>query len=200
MNSVCFRALEPEDAISIYKWMNDFTLMKDAVGMSRFVSSEECRQWVSKRMIHDPYNFCFAICINDESKKLIGYMSLNNVHYINSSAETGAILIGDKNYRDGISWIESILYIHYFAFEVLHLNRLYGSHLLTQKVSASITDLFFWKNEGIQRQAIYKNGKYQDLSHESILKDEYFIHKDKGEYTVNSIIKRLKILHNNKLD
>lgn len=196
--TVCFRTIELEDAELIFKWMNDHEMMKNAVGMPRPKSMQECKDWTLAASNHNPYNYSFAICLNDESKRMIGYMTLINIHFINSSAETGAIVIGDNNYRDGISWIESLLYLHYFAFEVLHLNRLYGAHLLTQKVSDSINDLFFWKNEGTFRKAVYKNGLFQDLSYESILCDEYFEHKNKGDYTVASIIKRLRILRKNK--
>lgn len=197
LKSVMFRALEPSDCESVYKWMNDNEMLKDAVGMPRPKSMQECLDWIISASKHNPYNYNFAICLNDDSKKIIGYMTLINIHYINSSAETGAIVIGEKNYRDGITWIESILFLHYFAFEVLHLNRLYGSHLLSQKVSDLIPDLFFWEREGIQRQAIYKNGCYQDLSNESLLKDEYFCHKNNDELTVKSVIKRLKAFRKN---
>ena len=196
---VFFRALEPEDSELIYKWMNDYDMMKDAIGLPRPKSMQECKDWVMTFSKHSPYNYAFAICINDETKKKIGYMTLNNIHYINSSAETGAIVI-DREYRDGITWIESILYLHYFTFEVLHLNRLYGYHLLSQKVSDSITDLFFWKQEGVLRQAIYKNGQYLDLSCEAILQDEYLFHKSAGEYTIHAIIRRLKTLKKNVSD
>jgi RimJ/RimL family protein N-acetyltransferase len=196
--TVYFRAIEPEDAEYIYMWMNDHEMMRDAVGMPRPKSMQECREWAISASKHNPFNYSFAICTNDKSNKIIGYTTLTNIHFINSSVETGAIVIGDRNYRDGITWIESVLYLHYFAFEILHLNRLYGSHLLSQKVSDSITDLFFWQHEGILRQAVYKNGKYHDLSSEALLKDEYFKHKNNGEYTVSSVLERLKVLRKNK--
>ncbi|NCC18143.1 MAG: N-acetyltransferase [Bacteroidia bacterium] len=198
LKTVYFRAIEPDDVEYIYIWMNDHEMMKDAVGMPRPKSMQECREWTISSSNHNPYSYSFAICTNDNSKKIIGYMTLTNIHFVNSSVETGAIVIGDRNYRDGITWIESVLYLHYFTFEILHLNRLYGSHLLSQKVSHLITDLFFWKNEGILRQAVYKNGEYQDLSIDALLKDEYFKHKNNGEYIVSSVIKRLKVLRKNK--
>ena len=50
----------------------------------------------------------------------------------------------------------------------------------------------FMQQEGILRQAAYKNGQYYDLSYAGILRDEYFAHKEAGDYEIMSIIRRLK--------
>ncbi len=198
MSSVYFRSLEPSDAELIYKWQNDQEMMKNAVGLARPWSMTECRNWIEAKTKHDPYNYWFAICLNDGSGKMIGYTGVNSIHYINSSATCNAIVIGEKEYRDGITWIDTYLLIFDFVFNKLHLNRYYGQHSETQKITDFAEQLFFFTKEGVGREAIYLNGKYIDIYYKSLLRREYLEHLEKGDYELMAIIKRFKKLNKNK--
>ena len=109
--SVYFRAFEEEDAELIYKWMNDDELKKLSVGVNRRLCHDEALDWVKARMRDDRNNVWWAICAKD-TNRLIGYMSLNNIHYINRSADFGGLVIGDKEYQDGCAWVESYLFLY----------------------------------------------------------------------------------------
>ena len=52
-------------------------------------------------------------------------------------------------------------------------------------------DVVFYVREGIQREAIFKNGRFYDVSSVAILKKDYLKHKEAGEYEVKNIIKRI---------
>ncbi len=194
MSSVFFRALELEDLPFIHKWMNDQEMLKDAIGMKRPMSMVECKEWLERRVKPDTYNFWFAICLNDESKQIIGYTGVNSIHYVNSSATCDAVVIGEKEYRDGISWIETYLFIFDFIFNKLHLNRFYGEHSETQKTTSATEQLFFLTREGIGREALYMHGRYINVVYKSLLRREYLKHLNNGEYELSSIIKRIKLL------
>ena len=189
--TVYFRTFEEEDAPLIYQWMNDDELKKLSVGLNRRRSREEAWNWVRCRMEHDQYNYWWAICAKD-TNKMIGYMSLNSIHYINRSADFGGIIIGDNNYNDGFAWMESYLFIMEYAFEQLGMNRLYGSSIVGHKQSNFAGDLFLFELEGILRQAIYKNGRYYDMRISSILREEYNKYKAEGEYEMKAILRRLR--------
>ena len=135
--------------------------------------------------------YWWAICAKD-TNKMIGYMSLNSIHYINRSADFGGIIIGDNNYNDGFAWMESYLFIMEYAFEQLGMNRLYGSSIVGHKQSNFAGDLFLFELEGILRQAIYKNGRYYDMRISSILREEYNKYKAEGEYEMKAILRRLR--------
>lgn len=193
-SSVTFRAFELEDAELIYIWHNDVEMMKNAVGMERFWSKQMCEDWVKARMQSNPFNFWFAICLNDESKKMIGYFGINNIHFINGSATCDAIVIGDKQNRDGISWIETYLYMLYYVFEVLHLHRFYGHHMVTQQQTSFIVDLLYFRREGIAKECFYKNNEYIDSENCALLASEYFEHKNNGDYQMHKLIRRFSKL------
>ena len=189
--SVYFRAFEEEDIDSIYDWKNDDELNAMTVGLNRKICRDDVAAWVRSKMPHNPYETFWAIC-SIETKKIIGYAQLTQIHYINSSANFSGIVIGDKNYHSGLPWLETYLFIMEYAFERLGLNRLYGSSILGHKQSNAIGPILFWTREGVARQAVFKNGKFYDMKISSLLKNEYFMHKEKGDYELMAIIKRIK--------
>ena len=73
-------------------------------------------------------------------------------------------------------------------------NPIYGESLLGHKISNLVEDLMFMTREGIFRQAAFKNGRFYDISYAAILKDEYFAHKEAGDYEMPAVIRRLKKL------
>ena len=189
--TVYFRTFEEEDVDLIYKWMNDDELKKLSVGLNRRMSKEECENCILARKHHNPYQVWWAICAID-TDKMIGYASITNIHYINSSAETGAVLIGDSEYNDGFAWLETVYHMFEYAFESLGLNRVYGESLVGHPMSNRIGKIMFMTTEGILRQAAYKNGRFYDLQMDSILRDEYFAHRDAGDYDIIKTIRRLR--------
>lgn len=193
---VFFRAFEEEDIDAVYRWKNDDELNKMTVGLNRKICREDVAKWVRSKMPHNPYEVYWAICANDESKKIIGYAQLTEIHYINSSAYFSGIMIGDREYQDGFAWLETYLFVLEYAFERLGLNRLYGSSIVGHKQSNLAGDLFLFTLEGVMRQAVYKNGRFYDARISSILKDEYLFYKEQGEYEIKAILRRLKQLRN----
>ena len=152
---------------------------------------EEDLRWMNSVKDHHPYNAYWAIC-SKENGKMIGYASLVNIHYINSSAETGAVMIADPDYNDGIAWLESILFMFEYAFERLGLNRVYGKSLMGHRISNRVGPLMFMQVEGIIRQGTFKNGKFYNLQYVGLLKDEYFSHKKAGDYEIIKLVRRLR--------
>lgn len=190
--TVCFRAFEEEDIDSIYRWKNDDELNKMTVGLNRKVCRDDVAKWVRSRMPHNLYEVFWAICPKDEPHKIIGYAQLTEIHFINSSANFSGIVIGDRMYQDGFAWLETYLFVMEYAFERLGLNRLYGSSIYGHKDSNGIGGWLYWQKEGVLRQAVFKKGRYYDLVLGSILREEYFAHKNNGDYELKAIFKRIR--------
>ena len=197
-NSVCFREFEERDAESIYKWKNDKKLNSMIVGHFHPITYEEALLWVKGCMGHHEEYVFWAICTNDDKKRIVGWAALAKIDKINQSASTHSIVIADPDYNDGTAWLETEIYMFYYAFEVLKLNRIYGISLVGHKISNQVGELMFMQVEGILRQACYKNGRFYDLQYVGLLKDEYFAHKAAGDYELMAIIRRLKKLRKTK--
>lgn len=195
MNStVCFREFEERDVDAIYKWKNDEKLSQMIVGQFQPITYEDAQKWVKGCMGHHDNFIFWAICTNDDEKRIVGWAALAKIDKVNQSAETHSIVIADPDYNDGFAWLETEILMFNYAFEVLKLNRLYGVSLVGHKISNQVGELMFMKTEGILRQAIYKNDRFYDLQYDAILKEEYFAHKEAGDYELMAIIRRLKKL------
>lgn len=195
--TVYFRAFEEEDAPNIYEWTNNDELKTLSIGLNRRICKDEALEWVKARMRHNPYQAWWAICAVD-SNKMIGYMSLTDVHYINSSANFSGIVIGDKDYQDGFAWIETYLFVYEYAFERLGLNRVYGEAIIEHDTSQMMRKLMYTTTEGLKRQAVYKNGRFYDVTISSLLREEYYDHKKKGDYEILAILKHLRKIKKEK--
>lgn len=77
--SVFFRSFEEDDAKLIHKWKNDFEMFEMTLGMNRKLSLKEVQEWVAEKMKHHHFEVHWAICLNDESQKMIGYTYLSNI-------------------------------------------------------------------------------------------------------------------------
>ena len=123
---------------------------------------------------------------------MIGYTSIVDIHYINRVAFGSGILIGDSDYRDGLAWLETCVFKLEYVFERLNLNRYEGAAITEHPLSVPLAEVLFYITEGIKRQAVYKNGRYYDEAFFAILREDYFMHKNKGDYELKSIMKRLR--------
>lgn len=191
--TVLFRKFEERDIDFIFKCKNDEKLNSMIVGQYHPFSYEEASQWVRNCMKGDRPDLKFwAICTNDVEKRIVGWISLADIDCVNKKCSTNSIVISDPEYNDGFAWLESVLFMFRYAFEVLELNRVYGVSLMGHKMSNRMGPLMFMQTEGILRQAVFKNGKFYDLHYSGILKDEYFAHKEAGDYEIMKLIRRLR--------
>lgn len=189
--TVLFRDFEERDIDFIYRCKNDEKLNSLIVGPYHPFTYEEAVKWVHGCMgEHDTYKF-WAVCTNDEEKRIVGWVSISQIDHTNKSACFYGIVIADEEYRDGMAWIQAYLFVYEYVFEKLGLNRLFGSNLEEQLASYSMGIAMFETIEGIARQAVFKNGKYNNVVHASILRDEYFLHKEQGDFEYKKIISRL---------
>lgn len=189
--TVIFRDFEERDIDFIYRCKNDEKLNSMIVGQYHPFTYEEATQWVHGCMgEHETYKF-WAIATNDDEKRIVGWVSLSQIDYSNKSACFHGIVIGDSDYRDGMAWIESVSFIHEYVFETLKFNRVYGSCRADHKLSKRMAEAMFNYNEGIYREALYSNGLYVDVLAHSLLAREYFEHKEKGDYELSKVIRRL---------
>ena len=198
-NTVYLRLFEPEDYEKTYQWHNDFDIQKSTCGPIRFVSKEIEKSWVLSKATNNQQDIYLAICLI-ENGQMIGWYSISDIDYHNRKCHCSGVVIGDKRYRDGEAYLEAgRLAFGYIVYE-MNMNRISGSCLREHILSRANMEAGFWTLEGIERQAIFKNGQYHDICHYSILRDEYFEHLNKGEYAPElevkrqaQIVKRLRI-------
>lgn len=189
--SICFRDFEERDIDFIYKCKNDEKLNSLIVGQWHPFTHEEATKWVHGCMgEHETYKF-WAVCTNDDVQKIIGWVSLSNIDKENRNVCFHGIVIGDKDYQDGIAWIESYQLIFEKVFLEMQFESLYGSHLSIHTASSIMADSMFMTKDCIEPKAVERNGKFIDLVKVSINKKTYMEHFTNGSYEFAQIQKRV---------
>lgn len=98
---------------------------------------------------------------------LVGTLELFNIDTKNHKAEFGLCF----PVRKGLAGIATRMFLrHVFKSG---FNRIYARVLAENEKAIKRALRFGFKQDGIERQAIHKNGKYLDLIHLSILKEEF---------------------------
>lgn len=190
-NSVFLRAFEPDDYLLINQWRNDFNVQKLVVGRFRYVSPEREKQWVESKMTgEDSKDTYLAVCLNDDSKRMIGYVSVNNIDYINRKAHNGAMVLAGEG-RTSKHLTDTYLLLFDFVFVDLSLHRLSGSYIDNHKKARLMNKMMGWKIEGIEKEAVFKNQAFHDIYHIAMLDSEYFEMLNNGEFEDCSLRKRM---------
>ena len=180
-NTIYLRLFEPDDYETTYMWRNNYDIQKMTCGNLRYISKEMEKNWAQKRSLDNTHDIYLAICLI-ENDKMIGWYSINDIDYLNRKCHCGGIVIGDKQYRDGVAYREAGDLAFQFIINELNMNRISGTCLREHILSRADMEASYWTLEGIERQAIYKNGTYHDICHYAILREEYFEHLKKGDY------------------
>lgn len=196
-DSVFLRGFEMEDALLINKWRNDSKIQNLVSTSFKYVSLEIEKGWVKSKMMDNRKDIYLAICLNDDSRKMVGYVSVNNIDYVNRSADGGGIVIGDKQYQDGEIKYEVGVKIRELVFDHLNMNRFTGACLAEHKISRVMMEACGYKLEGVKRQAIYKNGAYHDQMIYSLLREEYYQLLNNNQYSFMAFAKRIKKIREN---
>lgn len=192
--SVFLRGFNPEDYILINKWRNDRDIQSLTGGTFRYVPLEMEKEWVTRKMMDNVRDIYLAICLNENPELMVGYTSINNIDYIHRSAHGGGIVVGDKNYRDGIIRFEASCLVREHVFEDMNLHRFSAACLSEHLVSRITIEASGFTLEGTKRDAIYKNGKYHDLLQYSLLKEEYELLKNNNAYSIRNYVRNVQLL------
>lgn len=168
---IYLRALELDDYKTIIKWRNDSEIQNLVGGHKYFVSQEKERQWV-ENVINNPEKLVLAICLKSNNKH-IGNIILQNIDWINRSAEM-PIMLGDKSEWNKGYGTEARMMLLKFAFEERGLERICDTVLEENISSLKMHEKCGYKIEGLMRNSVYKNGKFQNQYILAVLKDDFY--------------------------
>ncbi len=168
---IYLRPLEASDAEGSYpNWLNDPKVCQYNSHGDTLYTCEMARAYIAS-VTNNPACCVFAICLISNGQH-VGNVSLQQISQKNQSAEF-AILIGDSSvYSTGIGYEAGQLLLTY-AFTTLKLHRIYcGTHVENIGMRHLALKLGM-KQEGIRRDAIFKNNQFADIVEYGILVHEY---------------------------
>lgn len=179
--SVNLRILAKEDVSKNYiHWFDDSEVCKFN-SHHRFPYSEENLIKYIENLYNSNNNLVLAI-IEKNTNIHIGNISLQNINFINRSAEF-AIIIGEKDYwGKGIAKECGKLILEH-GFNSLNLNRIYCGTSSNNIGMQQLAVFLGFSEEGRRRKAEFKNGEYADVVEYGLLKDEW---NSKFDYNVKN--------------
>jgi len=164
------RGIEKEDLSGpFFQWMNDEVVTRYLIMGSRPNILQNLEDWFEElRKKEDEIVFM----IMSKSNYEIGYCGLYHVSWISRNAEY-RIFIGETDFWNQGYGAEATDLVVSYAFEKLNLNKVWLGVTSENKRATKLYQKCGFKNEGILRQEVYRNGKYYDAIRMSILRAEY---------------------------
>lgn len=156
---VYLRAFEPDDYKTTIKWRKDDVIWDMLGGTKYFVSEAYEKQWI-ENTIFNSKDVKLAVCLV-ENNKHIGNVYMTNINEINRSC-VSHVLIGEKDCWGHGYAREALLLAIDYMFNERNIHRIQANVLVSNVASLKMHEKCGYKLEGTLREAVYKNGKYQD--------------------------------------
>jgi RimJ/RimL family protein N-acetyltransferase len=160
-----------EDLTFINKWRNNKEMIDLLGGPFRYINIETEISWYENYLLSRDSTIRLSIC-NANTNIPIGLVSLTNIDRINQSA-VFHIMIGEQENRGKGAGLFATKGILTHAFCDMNINRVELTVLETNISAINFYSKIGFKQEGIKREAVFKNNKFVNLLLMSILKNDY---------------------------
>ncbi len=170
LSNVRLRKPEPKDLAPLYEQKNDPEVAGLLGGFSSGYARADLADWIEfHRQRKDEIVWVIADAETDEC---LGHVGLYKLDHRIRSAEF-AILLGDKKrWGQGIGREVTRRVVDY-GFQMLNLNRIELNVLEYNERARRLYQSLGFREEGLLRQAQYKDGQYLNLVLMGLLREEY---------------------------
>jgi len=164
--------LGPNDIKKIAGWLNDGEATR-FMFYGRYPANIEQVKELFKSYIDEGKNEIF-IMVDIKSGLDIGFSGIFDIDNVSKKAEP-RMLIGLREFRGDNYGMEGVALLTHFAFNTLHLNKLYGGVARpNNKGAEKFYKLLGYKILGIQKNIAYRNSQYCDGLIIDMLRSEYY--------------------------
>ena len=167
---VLLRAVEEGDLQMLQDLTNSPDFEKMIVGWSFAISKKDQDAWF-QNCTNGLARLRFTIETEEDGP--VGLIGLRDIDWKNGSAVGLGMRIAKTNLRTRGLATDAWMTLFRYAFDELRLNRIVGSYIEYNKASARVCEKVGFKIEGIQREAVYKGGKFHNVYALSCLKSDY---------------------------
>lgn len=162
------RALELEDYKISIRWRKDEDIWDMLGGTKYFVSEAYEKKWV-ENTIFNTNDLRLAICLC-ENDRYIGNVYMTDIDMIKRSCHSH-VLIGEKDCWGKGYAREALLLAIDYMFKERNIHRIQANVLESNIQSLKMHEKCGYQLEGLMRDSIFKNGKFQNQYILSILND-----------------------------
>lgn len=164
---VKMRLIEEGDLKMLQKLRSDPKIWMN-LGNIRMVNTEMQKEWFVK-ISHLPQ--CGYYAYLDARGKLLGLIRTDEIDLINKSIRVGGDIFVKYQGKGYGTRMYDLIFT--YCFDYLNMNRVWLFVLDSNTKAISLYGKMGFQKEGIQREAIYRNGKYHGYIMMSILRSEY---------------------------
>lgn len=151
-------------------WFNDLETCRGNSHHLFPYTAEAAREYV--RQSNTAKDKLILAVISSKGKKHIGNVTLDNINYINRTAEL-SIIIGDKSCWNKGYGKQAARLICDHGFLSLNLNRIACGTFENNIAMQKLAEYLGMAKEGVRRKAAYKSGYYLDIIEYGVLRSEY---------------------------
>ena len=168
-HSVMLRAFEREDMPQIVQWRNDPEVYRY---FFEYEPQSLVRQerWFEQLLNRADEKLFMIITRQGET---LGTIGLVRIDWRSRKAYLSRFYIGNPQNRLKVFGAEAEFLMLRYAFEHMNLNRLYCEVFAFNKSVVSLHKRFGFQVEGVLRQDVFHEGKYEDVVVMGLLRDEY---------------------------
>ncbi|SIT93821.1 Protein N-acetyltransferase, RimJ/RimL family [Pontibacter indicus] len=167
-----FRPLRLEDASFINKLRQEEDMEQLIGGAKRPVAYERDLKWVEQLILGDSQISIYFAITPSGSDEIVGYTSISEIDYRNGTCFWSGIKIDAT--KAGKGWgSEVALKILKFVFEELRMERCKAECLEHHEVALKMMLKVGYKQEGLMRNTVYKNGIHNNQWLLSVIREEY---------------------------
>lgn len=169
---IIIRETWESDVVKWYKWLND-PETTSLVNHGAFPNTYENQIKFRKDYLKAGSNkIIFSIVEKNKIENVVGTCSIN-LHDAYSRTGEISIILGDKKFRSGSNYLDITKWQIDHCFNNLNLQSIFAVPAEDNKVVLFCLERLGFKNNGIQRSRIYKNGKYLNRIYFDLLKKEW---------------------------
>jgi RimJ/RimL family protein N-acetyltransferase len=166
---VYLRPLEPDDAERFARWMNDGRVTRTLMARRPITVAAE-REWI-ERVTRDETAVTCAIVRRSDDRH-IGSAGLHAIDWQARSASFGISIGVPEMWGKGYG-TETTHLITGHAFRTMNLNRVWLDVHAENAGARRAYEKAGYRLEGVQRQAVFREGHYSDLLLMAILREEW---------------------------
>ena len=169
---VRLRAAEREDVKNFYVWVNDPDVTR-YLSLYLPMSTVDEENWFNSMTQRSQSEKTLVIEVRDGNGwKMIGNCGVFDIDTIGRLGEIG-IMLGEKDEWDKGYGTEAMSLLVHHCFETLNFNRVYLRVYAENLRAKRAYEKAGFVEEGRLREAVYKNGKYDDVIIMSVLRAEW---------------------------
>jgi len=167
--SVNLRPVFKSDLPQIVRWIND-PEVRNFLNAHLPQSEQDEERWLENLSKNKDTDL--VLVIETTEGRVIGLMGLHKINWRDRVAITGA-LIGEKEYwGKGFGSDAKITLLNY-AFNVLNLRKICSGVISYNKRRLSYSIKCGYKEEGILKEHIFRNGQYWDVIQLAIFREDF---------------------------